>query len=396
LTVKYQQKHQQIVRHQKKRELVDRSMLKGESIELFRSALRNENTRDPYERHLVTFLNYVSMEPDAFVTLARKNQKAVEKILIQYVNHLVERVERRELAGGTIRNPIKVVRLLLEMNDIITINWRRIRRLLPTARGYAMDRIPTMEEVREIYDNADLRGRALTLVLFSSGIREGAIESLEISDWSPIYRDEKLVAGRLVVYNGEPERYTTFITQEANIALEKYLEFRRDHGEELNHNSPLFRDKFDPIKGQTGNSIIEPMTAGAVRQYYNRLLHSIGIRKDKQRRHQFSVHGFRKAYKTICELGGMKPIIIEILLNHTTGISDSYFRPTESQLLDDYLLIHDKLCVSVVADLAKLRLENEHEIQQLRKTIAIIQKDQEQVRKLLQSDKFREALLEKA
>lgn len=254
MTVKYQTQGQQIAsHHKKKRELIDRSILKGESIVLFRSALRNENTKDPYERHLITFLNHVKMDPDTFVELAREKPKEVEKILIQYVNHLVEGVERDELARGTIRNPIKVVKLLLEMNDILTINWRRIRRLLPTARGYAMDRIPTMEEIREIYDTADLRGRALTLVLFSSGIREGAIESLKVSDWSPIYRDKKLIGGKLVVYNGEPERYITFITQEAYIAVEKYLEFRRDHGEELGHNSPLFRDKFDPLKGQVNN-----------------------------------------------------------------------------------------------------------------------------------------------
>lgn len=107
-----------------------------------------------------------------------------------------------------------------------------------------------------------------------------------------------------MVYNGEPERYFTFITQEAYLAVEKYLEFRRDHGEELEHNSLLFRDKFDPIKGHKNNDIIEPMTEGVIGQYYNRLLHSIGIRKEKQKRHQFSVHGFRKAYKTICELAG--------------------------------------------------------------------------------------------
>jgi hypothetical protein len=33
----------------------------------------------------------------------------------------------------------------------------------------------------------------------------------------------------------------------------------------------------------------------------------------------------------------MQPINIEELLNHSTGISDSYYRVTESQLLEDYL-----------------------------------------------------------
>jgi hypothetical protein len=33
----------------------------------------------------------------------------------------------------------------------------------------------------------------------------------------------------------------------------------------------------------------------------------------------------------------MKPINIETLLSHSTGISDSYYRPTENDLLEDYL-----------------------------------------------------------
>jgi hypothetical protein len=33
----------------------------------------------------------------------------------------------------------------------------------------------------------------------------------------------------------------------------------------------------------------------------------------------------------------MKPVNIEILMNHSIGISDSYYRATEIELLDDYL-----------------------------------------------------------
>jgi hypothetical protein len=56
------------------------------------------------------------------------------------------------------------------------------------------------------------------------------------------------------------------------------------------------------------------MTAHAIRQYHNRLLHSIGIRKDKKRGHEFSVHGFGKYFKTRAEQSGMKPINVEILI----------------------------------------------------------------------------------
>src|SRR5687768_10014255 len=66
-----------------------------------------------------------------------------------------------------------------------------------------------------------------------------------------------------------------------------------------------------------------------LRMYYNRLLYSIGIRRDKKRRHEFSVHSFRKYFKTKSEIAGMKPAVVEMLMGHSLGISDSYFKPTE-------------------------------------------------------------------
>ena len=46
--------------------------------------------------------------------------------------------------------------------------------------------VPSIEELREIFDAADVRGKALTLVLVSSGIREGAVPSLRVSDYSKL------------------------------------------------------------------------------------------------------------------------------------------------------------------------------------------------------------------
>jgi hypothetical protein len=57
-----------------------------------------------------------------------------------------------------------------------------------------------------------------------------------------------------------------------------------------------------------------------------------------KRRHEFQAnHGFRKAFKTMCETAGVKPIVTETLMGHSTGISDSYYRPTENDLLEEYL-----------------------------------------------------------
>jgi hypothetical protein len=42
----------------------------------------------------------------------------------------------------------------------------------------------------------------------------------------------------------------------------------------------------------------------------------------------------------------MKSINIEILMWHSTGISDSYYRATEDELLEDYLKAVDFLTIS--------------------------------------------------
>ena len=115
----------------------------------------------------------------------------------------------------------------------------KIKRVLPRARRYALDMVPTVEEIQNILGAADIRGKPLTLVFVSGGIREGAITQLKVSDYTKV--EDGL--GRLVVYNGDPERYVAFISPEACDALERYLDFRTQHGETVSANSPLFRDK---------------------------------------------------------------------------------------------------------------------------------------------------------
>jgi integrase len=351
--------------------LLDRRSLQGECIELFRAAIKSPYTRDPYERRLINFLKYVDLSPDEFVTMGKKDPSLVERKIMTFIGLQKARVEKREITGATVSNFLKAVRLLLEMNDV-SLNWKKIRRILPRARRYSVDRIPTLEEIREILRVADARGKALTLLLLSSGVREGAIEYFQVQDYLKIERDDKTVAGRLVVYRGEPEMYVSFISAEAVQALNDYIQFRKEHGEQIHRTSPLIRDKFDPVKGQYGHGKqdskvnIIPMTPHAIRQYYNRLLFSIGLRSERRRRHDFSVHSYRKWFKTRCEIGGMKPVNVETLLNHSTGISDSYYRPLESELLDEYLAVAEQhLSVSTEnkykRDLEELKEKIKHE-----------------------------------
>lgn len=67
-----------------------------------------------------------------------------------------------------------------------------------------------------------------------------------------------------------------------------------------------------------------------------------------KKRHEFHTdHGFRKWYKTQCEMAGMKSINIEKLMGHSLGMStNSYYRATSDEILKDYLKAVSFLTIS--------------------------------------------------
>jgi hypothetical protein len=128
----------------------DRNFLQGQSVDLFRAAIKSQATRDPYERRLIGFLKRMdAVSPDAFVEFARNNSVLAENKIIAFLSSERARADRGEISAGTINNWVKAARLFLEMSDV-QLNWKKIRRVLPRARRYALDRVPTMDELREI------------------------------------------------------------------------------------------------------------------------------------------------------------------------------------------------------------------------------------------------------
>ncbi len=59
--------------------------------------------------------------------------------------------------------------------------------------------------------------------------------------------------------------------------------------------------------------------------------------KEGQKRHEFkTAHGFRKFFKTQAEQY-MKAANVEMLMGHDLGISKSYYKPQEKEVMGDYL-----------------------------------------------------------
>ncbi len=177
----------------------------------------------------------------------------------------------------------------------------------------------------------------------SSDIRLGAWDYLRWNHIKPIEGEKKKTIAKMIVYASEEEEYTTFISSEAYEELKKWMDYRKNAGENINEKSWVIRHLWNAKKGRKYGLVTAPrkLKSTGVKRLIEDALWTQDIRNKSQingKRYEFQAnHGFRKWFKTRCEIAGMKSINIEILMGHSIDISDSYYRITEDELQKDYL-----------------------------------------------------------
>ena len=215
-------------------------MSMSEPMELFLYAMKSDTTKDRYTRRLGNFFDFLEYggttaeQSKQFISNAQKNGNSwVTASVMRFLSFHKERVERGEIAAGTIRNYYKPIKLFLEMNDI-ELSWRKITRGLPIGRKHAADRAPTVSEIQQLIEYPDRRIKAIVFTMLSSGIRLGAWDYLRWSHITLTIQEDNVVAAKITVYAGDSEEYFSFITPEAYAELKKWIDFREKAGEK-NH-----------------------------------------------------------------------------------------------------------------------------------------------------------------
>jgi integrase len=211
----------------------------------------------------------------------------------------LDRVNRKEITGATVRNYVKSIKLFCEMADI-PIAWNKITRGLPRGKNYADDRIPTIDEIRKLLEYPDRRIKSIVYTMTSSGIRLGAWDYFRWGHIRPITKDGEVIAARIIVYSGEDEEYFSFITAEAYQALQSWIKYREDSGELIDENSWLMRDLWDTSTPQVRGFATRPkkLAASGIKRLIERAIWAQSLRKkleDGKKRHPFqAVHSYRK------------------------------------------------------------------------------------------------------
>jgi hypothetical protein len=298
-------------------------------------------------------LDFIKFNPEdgiekrcnAFILKANHEIKWVIGQVIRFLQFQKSRVENGDITAATLRNYVKSINSLCDVCDL-TIPWKKITRGLPRGRQASTDRAPTIEEIRKMLEYSDRRIKAIIFTMVSSGIRLGAWDLLQWKHVEPI-SDENgdIRAAKLLVYAGDVEEYYAFITPEAHDSLKAWMDFRESYGEAVRGNSWLMRDLWQTTNmnyGARWGLATNPRRrkSSDVKRLLERAIWEQAIGqplKEGTKRHEWkAAHGFRKFYKTRAEQV-MRPANVEILMGHDIGISESYWRPTEQEVLQDYL-----------------------------------------------------------
>ena len=335
----------------------------------FTYGLKSIESKRQYPRRLKVFLDFLKFQGSVieqareFWLSAKSNPRWVEDNLMKFITIQNERANSGEISPSTIPNYYKATKLFCEMNEIL-LNWKKIAKGLPRVRDAANDRAPTLREIQKLVEYPDRRIKPIIFLMASSGIRIGAFDYLQWKHITPIYgENNEIVAAKIIVYAGDNEQYYTFMTSEAYNSLKDWMDFRSSYGEEISEESWIMRDSWQTTNISYGAKLglakfPKKLKSSGIRRLIERALWEQGLRQplaEGKKRHEWkAAHGFRKFYKTRTEQM-MKPINVEITMGHDIGVSASYYKPTEHEVLQDYLKAIDLLTINDT----KLKLERE-------------------------------------
>lgn len=250
----------------------------------------SKQTSDKYRVYFRYFLDYIRYtDLDVLLDLGKE---AIQELVIKYAISLRDNPEKK-YSRSTVTTRIAAILYFLD-NNYIKLNRRKI--------------------------------------MTSSGVRIGALASMQIGDLikTPVKFNNSIF--KVQVYARTRKRYFTFTTPECYNAIQEYLNYRKRCGEEIKDKSPLFRKHFNKHDPFTIN-VPRFITDDAVMKSVDEVLTKSGVKSTDA----MCSHAFRKGLMSICEQKGMKSINVKKLLGHDIGVSGHYYRPAESDILEDYM-----------------------------------------------------------
>jgi len=315
-------------------------ILQGDAYLNFINSLKSKETKVKYRTTLLKFIQHYQISN--LENLLSLTVKDVEQMIINYITNM----NARGLSHSYINLVMCAIFHFFDMNDVI-LNKKKIAKFSGEHKKMNTDRAYEHKEIKQLIDSGDFRFKALIHLLAATGCRLGAIPSLLIR-----HLDKRNDVYKVTVYGNTKEEYFCFTTPEATRAIDQYLDYRRRASEDVKPSSPLIRNDFDINSVSKVRKNSRHVSLPTLKNILYFRLIKIGLiaksgLKGYQTRHEVPLsHGFRKFWMNQAVKSKMNPEIREMLLGHTIGIASSYYRPSEAEMLDEYMKAVDNLTIN--------------------------------------------------
>ena len=167
---------------------------------------RSQYTANKYRVDFRHFLDYIRIQD--LEVLLDLGKEAIQELVNKYAKSLRDNPDKK-YSRGTVNNRIAAILYFLDNNDI-ELNKRKIRRYFPSDELINDDRPYTIDEIQRIRSVCDLRGKAMVLLMASSGVTIGALSSMQVGHLIPATFNG-LTVYKVQVYAGTRDRYITFL-----------------------------------------------------------------------------------------------------------------------------------------------------------------------------------------
>jgi integrase len=315
---------------------------------VFANSIKAKDTLNTYNVALKHYMRFYGISD--IITLLRQDNKALESNIIKYIVDMRQR-------NPPISHSLRCIRLaalkhFLVMNDVV-LNWKKISLYLGEKTKVVKDRAYTTEEIASLLKSCtEERMRAVILLLASTGVRIGSIPSLTLKH---LHRLEEYNLYQVTIYENTNDEYFCFTTPECASAIDSYLAYRSRCGEKLAADSPLIREQFDP-KDSLSIRRARPLARSTIMGLLSDIITKSGIQtikhrteisdRGRERKETARAHAFRKFATTNMVRAKVNPEIREMMLGHSIGLSNSYYRPDQSEMLEEYEKAIDYLTIS--------------------------------------------------
>ena len=251
---------------------------------------------------------------------------------------------RDNVAPFTARSHLNAITVYFSENNIIIPRGtlKQIKRKMKKVDRATDEEDFEIEIISSILDHLDIKGKALTLMLVSTGMRISELLQIKEDDINFKNNPPMITVRPEVAKNGK-RRYT-FINEEAKKALLEWKKVKKNYLKTAFNRTKGFAEVYSHKKPKNiEDDRVFPFSRSVVDQMWKKAQSDAGVLSidKKTNRIKLNIHGLRKFF--ISQLGlGCPKEIVEAIAAHEGYLSGAYRRYNKKQL-GEYYQKHEKL-----------------------------------------------------